>query len=224
MLELLLDHTDFMVLNKPSGMPMHASEEAIIPTAQTLFNYPKLWLVHRLDNGTSGCIILAKTKNAAALLGEQFAEKKVQKYYIALVDKKPKKKQGSIKGDMQKARNGDWKLATSLTNPATTQFFSFSMFPPVRLCIIKPITGKTHQIRVALKSLGAPIIGDSRYKGKTADRLYLHSYSIHFDYQENSFQATCLPTAGEFFSCDSFTHLLIQHDKPWLMKWPKHKS
>jgi tRNA pseudouridine32 synthase/23S rRNA pseudouridine746 synthase len=263
MLKLVLDHDDFMVLNKPSGMPMHASDNAIIPVAQSLFKHKKLWLIHRLDTDTSGCILLAKTKYAAAELAKQFAQKTVQKYYVALIDNKPKKKQGTIKGDMQKARNGDWKLSTRQDNPAVTQFFSFSIqnnllspkllsenrhialetytheqpdstaelplknklnsAPAIRICIIKPISGKTHQIRVALKSLSSPIIGDKRYKGSVSDRLYLHSYVIQFTYKNQFFNATCLPQTGELFASylDTF---LSQNSDPSAMKWPIHKT
>jgi tRNA pseudouridine32 synthase/23S rRNA pseudouridine746 synthase len=262
MLKLVLDHDDFMVLNKPSGMPMHASELAIIPAAESLFNHKKLWLVHRLDTDTSGCILLAKTKHAASELSKQFAQKTVQKYYIALIDNKPKKKQGTIRGDMQKARNGDWKLSTRQDNPAITQFFSFSIqtdslstkllsvnqklsldtqthlqpnttaklplksklnsTPAIRVCIIKPISGKTHQIRVALKSLGSSIIGDKRYKGSVSDRLYLHSYVLQFTYKDQFFNATCLPQTGQLFASHLDT-FLSQNSDPWTMKWPIHK-
>ncbi|MFT5712423.1 MAG: tRNA pseudouridine32 synthase/23S rRNA pseudouridine746 synthase [Glaciecola sp.] len=262
MIKLVLDHDDFMVLNKPCGMPMHASENAIIPVAESLFNHKKLWLIHRLDTDTSGCILLAKTKDAASELSKQFAEKAVQKYYIALIDNKPKKKQGTIKGDMQKARNGDWKLSTRQDNPAITQFFSFSIqsdslspklaaesrnftqeiethlqsnttaelllknkpdsTPAIRVCLIKPISGKTHQIRVALKSLGAPIIGDKRYKGSVSDRLYLHSYVLQFTYKNKFFNATCLPQMGQLFASHLDT-FLSENSDPWTMKWPIHK-
>ncbi len=262
MLKLVLDHDDFMVLNKPTGMPMHASENAIIPAAESLFNHKKLWLIHRLDTDTSGCILLAKTKHAASELSKQFAEKTVQKYYIALIDNKPKKKQGTIKGDMQKARNGDWKLSIRQDNPAITQFFSFSIqnnlpspkslsenrhltletqnhlqrdntaelslknnlnsTPAVRVCIVKPISGKTHQIRVALKSLGSPIIGDKRYKGSVSDRLYLHSYVLQFTYKNQFFNVTCLPQTGKLFASHLDTFLSHNSD-PWVMKWPIHK-
>lgn len=232
MLTIVLDHTDFMVVNKPSGMPMHAANDAIIPVAQAQFNYAKLWLVHRLDNDTSGCIILAKHKLAASQLSEQFADKTIQKYYLAIIDSKPKKKQGLIKGDMKKARNGDWKLTGDQKNPAMTQFFSFLlnneepqkalMAPSLRLCIVKPISGKTHQIRVAMKSLGSPIVGDTRYKGSSADRLYLHSYAIQFTHNNVFFRAVCLPPSGTLFS--DITYALESMTPPWLMQWPVCKN
>jgi tRNA pseudouridine32 synthase/23S rRNA pseudouridine746 synthase len=248
MLTLVLDNQDFMVLNKPSGMPMHDSENAIIRVAESLFNYQKLWLIHRLDTDTSGCILLAKTKQAASELSKQFAEKNVQKYYIAVIDSKPKKKQGTIKGDMKKARNGDWKLSTSQVNPAITQFFSFSLpnttietaihsglqtspeptiksaqSPAIRLCMVKPISGKTHQIRVALKSLGSPIVGDKRYKGTPSDRLYLHSYVLQFAYKNEIYNATCLPEAGVLFACN-LNSFFSQNSDPRTMQWPTHKA
>lgn len=249
MCEVILDTADFMVLNKPSGMPMHDSPSAIIPATQIAYNYQKLWLVHRLDTGTSGCIVLAKTKIAAAELAAQFANRSIQKYYLALIDRKPKKKQGLILGNMEKARNGDWKLTTKKNKPAITHFFSYSLLAQTqeltpasqcssdapeseqtrlqgskRLCVVKPSTGKTHQIRVALKSLGSPIIGDTRYKGTSADRLYLHSYAIQFKFKDEVFKAVCLPQSGRLFIDKSLEHRLKIMQAPWLMKWPSCKN
>jgi tRNA pseudouridine32 synthase/23S rRNA pseudouridine746 synthase len=188
---------------------------------------------------------LAKNKRAASELSKQFAAQTVQKYYIALIDLKPKKKQGMIKGDMKKARNGDWKLTTSQDNPAITHFFSFALKqnsfmnssiasksksggqqahlldPALRLCVVKPTSGKTPQIRVALKSLGTPIVGDKRYKGSQADRLYLHSYAIQFKYNEEFIQASCLPESGSLFS--NISSHLAEIPTPWLMQWPTNK-
>ena len=74
-----------------------------------------------------------------------FSEHHIQKTYLALSNQKPKKKQGLIVGDMQKARNGAWKLCQSKENPAITRFESVSCEPNLRLFILKPQTGKTHQ-------------------------------------------------------------------------------
>ncbi len=84
---------------------------------------------------------------------------------------------------MKKSRRSTWILTNSTISPAITQFFSFSMGQGLRLFIVRPSTGKTHQIRVALKSLGSGIIGDPLYSSTQADRGYLHAYSLGFSYQ-----------------------------------------
>jgi len=86
------------------------------------------------------------------------------------------------------ARNGSWKLLRSVENPAVTQFFSFGLTPGLRLYLLKPHTGKTHQLRVALKSLGVPLLGDTRYGADKSDRAYLHAWQLAFELDGKSYQ------------------------------------
>ena len=120
-------------------------------------------------------------------LSELFKTQQIQKYYVAIADKKPKKSQGLIKGGMEKSRRSMWKLTRGQDNLAITQFFSYSLGEGKRLFVVKPKTGKTHQIRVALKSVGSAIIGDPIYAAEEAyryDRGYLHAYQIQFIYAD----------------------------------------
>ena len=117
-----------------------------------------------------------------------FAAKTMRKTYLALGTDKPSKKQGWIKGDMEKSRRGTWKLMRSMENPAVTKFNSHSLEPGLRLFVLHPHTGKTHQLRVAMKSLGSPILGDTLYGGKPASRMFLHAWKIKFDYQDQTFE------------------------------------
>ncbi len=193
---------------------------AVCEILQIQQNISKLYLVHRLDNATSGCLLLAKSKAAAAILSEQFARRTVTKYYFALSDKKPKKKQGKVQGVMKKSRGGSYMLGQSLPNMnnsafAVTFFFTQSSSNGRRLFYLKPITGKTHQIRVALKALGSPILGDNRYKGTVSDRLYLHSHLLGFEYLGEKVCVTCLPETGEYFNTALFDTLQSPEDKPW---------
>ncbi|MGB3727029.1 MAG: TIGR01621 family pseudouridine synthase [Glaciecola sp.] len=231
MIPIIFEHHDFIVVNKPIDLGMHGPEDSIIPLLKQQTGLAHLYLVHRLDTPTSGCLLIATNKQAASNLSQLFANRQIQKYYVALSDKKPKKKQGKISGDMTKARNGSYKLLVSQDNPATTFFFS-ALMPSntehqkpkqsYRLFIVKPITGKTHQIRVALKSLSSPILGDKRYKGEAADRLYLHSYSLVFNYHERNFDIRCLPQQGKHF----VEHTLDQHPlmPPHKASWPAYQA
>ncbi|MEP0355795.1 MAG: TIGR01621 family pseudouridine synthase [Paraglaciecola sp.] len=222
-IQVLFDHSDFIVVNKPPHLAVQneESQEGILPIICKQLNVEKLWLVHRLDKVTSGILILAKTAKSAALFGDLFEQKQIEKYYLALSDRKPKKKQGTIKGGMKKVRDGKWILDISTTQFAATQFFSFSVAPSLRLYLVKPLTGKTHQIRVALKSLSAPILGDELYGGQSSDRTYLHAFVIRFMYQGSPISITCPPLEGEYFTHQKTETLLESHQQPWLLNWPK---
>ena len=225
-IDILFDHPDFVVVNKPIDISVQneANQSGILPLLCQQLKLEQLWLVHRLDKVTSGILILAKHPQAAAIFGQLFEQKKIEKYYLAISKQKPKKKQGTIKGGMKKVRNGQWMLDNTDTKVAHTQFFSFSIFPGVRLFLVKPLTGKTHQIRVALKSLGSPILGDSVYKAEKSDRVYLHAYCIRFKYKGQPITVCCQTTVGELFINKEFENTVKDLATPWLLPWPKYKQ
>jgi len=219
----LFDHPDFVVVNKPSNISVQNEfhQSGLLPILCQQLKVEKLWLVHRLDKVTSGILILAKHSQAAAVFGQLFEQKQIEKYYLAISAKKPKKKQGTVKGGMKKVRDGKWMLESSDTAVAISQFFSFSIYPGIRLFLVKPLTGKTHQIRVALKSIGSPILGDELYKGTSSDRTYLHAYCIRFNYQEQPICIMCPPNKGDVFVSDNTKQQIASLVSPWTLKWPK---
>lgn len=192
-------HSDFIIINKPAGISVHRDEQAVGLTeiVAKQLDVPQVWLVHRLDKLTSGLLILALNKDAAAYFYALFEQRQIEKTYLALSNHKPKKKQGSVIGDMQKSRNGAWKLCRSQQNPAMTRFSSESLAPSLRQFTLQPHTGKTHQLRVAMKSLGSPILGDELYGGESADRMYLHAYQLSFEYKGEKIFVQELPQSGE---------------------------
>lgn len=225
MIDVLYDHQDFLVINKPSGISVQdeAEQSGILPLLCAQLGLPKLWLIHRLDKVTSGLLILGKNEQAASEFGKLFESKKIAKFYLAIANKKPKKKQGTVSGGMKKVRDGVWILDTTTTNRATTQFFSYPIKPNLRLFLLKPLSGKTHQIRVMMKSLGSPIQGDTLYKGIAADRVYLHAYALGFTYQLQRIELTCKPNTGEDFT-DKQTNELINNLPPVSsLPWPNFK-
>lgn len=211
-LAIVQTHPDWIIVNKPSGISMQQEQgqpdelsllQLTLATAQQYdINLQRLWPVHRLDKATSGLVIFAKSAEAAAQFGELFAHQKITKHYIALAQGKPKKKQGWVKGDMEKGRNGSWLLKRSLLAPAITYFNSCAIESvhgnAIRFYLVTPKTGKTHQIRVALKSLGCPILGDERYKGNPADRCYLHAFCLEFNWQGKVISTKCEPAQGNW--------------------------
>lgn len=173
------------------------------------FSYSgRIYGVHRLDRVTSGILLLAKSNEVAGSLSQLFKNKEVTKYYVALTSKKPKmKKQGWVKGDMVTSRRKSWKLTMAQSNPAITRFYTaglgnckldgwygedspsessdlISLRPlPKTAILFEPHTGKTHQLRVAAKSLGLSILGDPIYSDgteyKSSKRTFLHALALH---------------------------------------------
>jgi len=206
-LDIIYQTDDFIIIYKPCGISVHKdqSEIGLTTLLAEQFGVPQVWLVHRLDKVTSGLLILALNAESAAEFFRLFSEHHIQKTYLALSNQKPKKKQGLIVGDMQKARNGAWKLCQSKENPAITHFESVSCEPNLRLFILKPQTGKTHQLRVAMKSLGSPILGDALYAKNTEniDRTYLHAARLQFEFKGQPFDVFIPPKEGEWWHRES---------------------
>jgi tRNA pseudouridine32 synthase/23S rRNA pseudouridine746 synthase len=227
---LVAEHADFLVIAKAPGVSFHSEDGAgvVVQVEQALGM--KLYPVHRLDKVTSGLLILARSSAAAAEFTELFSRHQIQKYYLALSLDKPKQKQGWVKGDMAPARRGAYKLLSSMENPAVSYFisagFQQSAALPVgcRAFLIKPFTGKTHQIRVALKSMAAAIAGDDLYQGKTADRVYLHAYGLDFVWRGQHYQYILPPSHGQWFTASELQDLLSsQWATPWLLAFPAYQ-
>lgn len=226
MYSLIDDQADFIVVDKAAGASFHSEsgDAGLFERVKQDQAVQELYPVHRLDKMTSGVLVFAKNKGTAQALGALFEDRQVEKYYVALADKKPKKKQGLIKGDMASARRGNYKLMTSRDSPATTQFFSHSVGEGKRLYLLKPTTGKTHQLRVAMKSIGAPIMGDSRYYPgcPELDRGYLHAYQMAFSLMGKPYSYQVMPNTGEyFFSAAVVECLSAQWASPEQLPWPK---
>jgi len=219
--EIIFQNSDFVVFDKPEGLNFHSedNEAGFVVLASAQLGISQLYSVHRLDKMTSGLIILAKSSKIANDFTKLFENKEVQKFYLALSLRKPKKKQGWIKGDMGSARRGSYMLLKTKENQAITQFISTSLRVGERLFLVKPHTGKTHQIRVALKSIGAPIAGDIRYanadEAKKEDRGYLHAFALSFCLNGEDFSFTCSPKNGERFLSQEAQDKLQGYAKPW---------
>lgn len=226
MYTLIENNPHFIVVYKKPQVNFHC-ENNVLGLFECIKKHEglsELYPVHRLDKVTSGLLVMAKTAAVNQELVQQFAKRQVQKYYLAISDKKPKKKQGLIKGDMTASRRGAYKLLTTQVNPAISQFFSVALGDGLRLFLIKPHTGKTHQIRVALKSLGAPILGDGLYGDAVAslnvDRTYLHAYALAFSVNGCQYRFQTLPEEGKHFLSSQFKHAMIALQEPQALPWP----
>ena len=227
MYRIIANEADFLVISKSPNVHFHSQDGTAGVVAQLEQDLGiKLFAVHRLDTPTSGLLLLAKHSGAARQVTELVSAHRVQKYYLALAKGKPKKKQGWVIGDMAKSRRSMFKLLRTKENPAITQFFSVSVGDGLRLYLLKPHSGKTHQLRVALASLGVPILGDALYGSDVADRCYLHAYCLHFRYQhgDGSWQNYAyldMPEQGELFLTEAVSEALTFWQAPETLDWPE---
>jgi len=187
-LPIIYKDNNVMVINKPIGVLAHAKGElndeftvatffARYTTADSDTNRPGI--VHRLDRDTSGVMIGALTPESALLLKKQFSQRTVKKIYVALVTGQPEHENATI--DIPIARNPSAPSTfkpDAKGKPAITHYEMLATNGKHSLLLLKPVTGRTHQLRVHLKHLGTPIVGDRVYGVEKSDRLYLHAKSL----------------------------------------------
>lgn len=238
-MNIVVQYPDFWVVNKPAGMSFHREGEALglLDEVRAITGEETLFPVHRLDRLTSGLVLVARSAKSAAELGKLFATGGVEKYYLALSNRTPTKKQGLVQGRMIKGRSGAWRLGpvSPETPSASTQFFSYGLgkmlggdavsgnaAQTIRLFLVRPRTGRTHQIRVALKSLGSPILGDERYGscGVPVDRGYLHAYALRFSWRGEVVSFVQPPVTGTYFTSAVTVEKLQGIGNPWELAWP----
>lgn len=200
MTEIIFEHPDFLIVVKPQGISVHDDDGVgFLNLLREERKEASLMLVHRLDKLTSGLMIISRNEDATKVFNEMFKLHQIQKKYLALSSSKPSKKQGTIKGDIEKGRGGAYYLKRSTESPSHTTFTTHAVNER-RVFVLSPKTGKTHQLRVVMKSLGSPILGDKLYGGAESDRMYLHAHELKFHYMGEDFHFVSYPKEGEEFS------------------------
>ena len=176
--EVIYEDENVLVVNKPSGLLSEAKGEYCPERTLADFGY----VAHRLDRGTSGVMILAKTEEVQKFLKKQFQNRTVHKTYYAVVEGVPKLNEARIELPI----NRDKKRPTTFRveaggREAETYYKVLKSDGKLSLVELKPVTGRTHQLRVHMKYLGCPIVGDVVYNEGGADlfdRLLLHAGSL----------------------------------------------
>jgi 23S rRNA pseudouridine1911/1915/1917 synthase len=191
-LDIIYENDDLVVINKPAGMVVHPAPghstgtlvNAIlgyIPEIEGIGGEERPGIVHRLDKDTSGIIIIAKNDHAHRWLQDQFKSRKVEKKYIALVDGKPPTPNGKIDAPIGRSSSHRKLMAVvpdSRGRESVSEYFTLENFAAHTLLEIHPLTGRTHQIRVHLASVGCPIVGDTIY-GRRKSTIPMQRHFLH---------------------------------------------
>lgn len=203
-LPVLYEDDDCVVVSKPIGVLTHSkgvfNPEATVGSwlgehlaaegktelldldaqvAEGSPNNPRAGIVHRLDRATSGLLICAKTPAALTWLQKQFSQRRAKKTYYAIIEGTLDPPEALI--DRPIGRNPKAPATFRVDpngKPARTEYYVIRSNERYSLLELRPETGRTHQLRVHLASLGHPIVGDPVYAGKPAERMYLHAAKL----------------------------------------------
>ena len=196
-LEIVYEDNDILIINKAAGMVVHPAPGHYDDTLVNALaaRYPEFQgsggnvrpgIVHRLDRDTSGLLIVAKNVSAQTALIDQMKQHKIEKRYIALVEGNVSLDHGSIDAPIGRdPRHRQRMTITTIdSREARTHFRVLERFAQHTLLLLQLETGRTHQIRVHLKAIGHPVVGDPVYgsgrmsDGITLQRQFLHAYQL----------------------------------------------
>jgi len=196
--EIIYEDDDVLVINKPSGVTVHPAPSVKEATLvdwlkhkgirlSTISGEERHGIVHRLDKGTSGAMVVAKNNEAHEFLSLQLQDKSMGRYYIAVINPALKDDVTTIEGNIGRSANNRLKMAcVEHGKYAKTMFkqLGLSKDEKNQLIACKLFTGRTHQIRVHLETINRHIIGDHIYatspKEEKSERILLHAYIIYF--------------------------------------------
>ena len=188
---VLYEDAGLLAIDKPAGLLVHEAPgepdapsvaawfAARHPDAAAAFAVERPGIVHRLDKWTSGVLLLAKRPAAQAALGAAFQSRAARKEYVALCDGAPRRERALIDADIGRSRANRRRMAvTGAGRDARTEYETLAAANGRSLLLVRPLTGRTHQIRVHLAAIGAPVSGDERYGNGPGPRHCLHAWRL----------------------------------------------
>ena len=222
--EILYEDDDVLVINKPSGVTVHPAPSVKEATLvdwlklkgirlSTISGEERHGIVHRLDKGTSGTMVVAKNNEAHEFLSAQLQDKSMGRYYLAVINPPLKDDITTVESNIGRSSHNRLKMACGLEHgkyaKSMFKYLTLSHDEKNQLVACKLFTGRTHQIRVHLESLNRHIIGDHIYaispKVEKSERILLHAYMIYFIHPRSKER---LSFVGDF---DSYTKDYIKN-------------
>ena len=206
-LDVVYEDHEALVVDKPAGMTVHPAPGhrdktlantviAHLPQLESIGGPMRAGIVHRLDKNTSGLLVVAKTEVAHAHLSSQFKERRVRKAYLALVHGRVARPEATIDAPIGRHPKDRKRMAPVATGRnATTHYRTLTYYEGYTLVDVRPTTGRTHQIRVHMASVGHPLVGDATY-GRPHPQLgrhFLHAHLLGFE----------RPSTGEYLEFNS---------------------
>ena len=189
------DNENFCVINKPYGLAVQGGSKikknlVDLIAENKIFLNSKPFIVHRTDKETSGILIIAKNRKYAQLFTSLFRIRKIHKSYLSICHGEMEKNKGFFDGDLIR-----YDKDKKISERAITNYKVLDKNTNSTLLILNPVTGRKHQIRKQLFSIGFPVIGDSKYnfpenKMNKNNNLMLHAYSIKFMINEKKYKYT----------------------------------
>jgi len=226
-LDIVYQDADLLVLNKPAGLVVHPANGhaddtlvnallAHVPDLAGIGGVQRPGIVHRLDKDTSGLLLVAKNDVAHQALQAQFKDRRVDKAYLALVEGHISPPRGRIDAPIGRDPRDRKKMAVATGGrPAQTEYRVLETLDDTSLVEAKLLTGRTHQIRVHLASIGYPIVGDRLYGRRKArhglGRQFLHAWRLAFDLPRSGERVTFLAPLP-----DDLRALLVQLGSKWV--------
>jgi 23S rRNA pseudouridine1911/1915/1917 synthase len=202
---LLYEDAELIAVNKPAGINSQRTPYQLKGTLEFWVseyfkshgNIEPARVVHRLDRGTSGAMLFPKHQRAAAWLSAHFHDGVVDKRYLALVSGRPEQELWTVAAPIGKVSSARYGIVSG-GKSAVTEFRLLSSSGGISLVEARPLTGRTHQIRVHLESSGLPIVGDTTYGGAVAVRMMLHCAEMTFRNPEGKEIQICAPLDEAF--------------------------
>ncbi len=186
--DCLYEDENVLVIDKPAGMLTHAkgaiSEEfTASDIVRELTSYKqdtnRPGIVHRLDRDTSGVLLMVKNTETASYIQKQFSERTVKKIYTAIVEGKPVQSEAIIDIPIERNPSIPSTFRTGSRGKSAQTYYKVEMNGSLySLVELRPKTGRTHQLRVHMKHIGCPIVGDRVYGNTAADRMFLHAHTL----------------------------------------------
>lgn len=173
--KVIYEDENVLVVDKPAGLLSEAKGEYCPERTLADLGY----VVHRLDRDTSGVIILAKTEEVQGFLKRQFQNRTVHKTYVAVVEGVPKLDEARIDLPIIRNKKRPTTFLVDANGRESETYFKVLKSNGLKTLVeLRPVTGRTHQLRVHMKYIGCPIVGDVVYGDGQADRLYLHAREL----------------------------------------------